>query len=208
MIISTLRSSARLLILFGIFLLSVGLWYVVQRSLSLSESMQSSQQRRVHSAITTAIIQTPEGDITFTFDKNGTPKTADNFMTLAERGFYDGTRFHRVAENGFIQGGDPYSRGNNVAKYGKGGPGYTIDDEFSSSTFPTAGSVVMYNTGPHTAGSQFFILTADLPAMFGKYTIFGHVIDGLDVVESISKIPAGEHGLPNTLVPIEGIVLK
>jgi cyclophilin family peptidyl-prolyl cis-trans isomerase len=110
-----------------------------------------------------------------------TPKTVANFEKLAAEGFYDNLVFHRVIPEFMIQGGCP--RGD-----GRGGPGYTFDDEKSS--HPVArGALAMANAGPNTNGSQFFIVTADAcPWLDGKHTVFGQVTDGLDVVDAISRV--------------------
>jgi len=124
------------------------------------------------------VISTDKGDITIELFITGAPLTVGNFLMLVEKGFYDGLIFHRVEEDYVIQGGDPLGTG-------YGGPGYMIPDE------PTKyehykGSVGMAKSQqPHSAGSQFYICLDRLEKLDGKYTIFGKVIDGMDVVESI-----------------------
>ena len=105
------------------------------------------------------------------------PQTSSNFLLLAANGFYDGLKFHRV-ESIVVQGGDPNGDGS-------GGPGYTFTDEPINREY-TKGTVAMANAGPNTNGSQFFILLADHPELPKKYTIFGAVIDGMDVLEKIT----------------------
>lgn len=106
------------------------------------------------------------------------PQTSSNFLLLAANGFYDGLKFHRVESNFVVQGGDPNGDGS-------GGPGYTFTDEPINREY-TKGTVAMANAGPNTNGSQFFILLADHPELPKKYTIFGAIIDGMDVVEKIT----------------------
>lgn len=108
------------------------------------------------------------------------PKTVNNFVFLARDGYYDGTTFHRVLDGFMAQGGDPTGTG-------RGGPGYQFEDEFSDLTFDRAGLVAMANSGPNTNGSQFFITYAPTPHLNGKHTIFGEVIEGMDVVNGITR---------------------
>jgi len=108
------------------------------------------------------------------------PKTVNNFVFLAREGYYNGTTFHRVLEGFMAQGGDRTGTGT-------GGPGYQFEDEFSDLTFDQPGLLAMANSGPNTNGSQFFITYAPTPHLNGLHTIFGQVIDGMDVVEGITR---------------------
>jgi cyclophilin family peptidyl-prolyl cis-trans isomerase len=108
------------------------------------------------------------------------PKTVNNFVFLAQQGFYDGTTFHRVLEGFMAQGGDPTGTG-------MGGPGYQFEDEFSDLTFDKPGLLAMANSGPNTNGSQFFITYAPTPHLNNRHTIFGEVIEGMDVVNNITR---------------------
>ena len=121
-----------------------------------------------------AIIETHEGKIVLDLDFKAAPNTVANFVDLSNKGFYNGLTFHRVIPGFMIQGGDP--EGN-----GKGGPGYTIDDEFSSLKHE-AGVISMANRGLNTSGSQFFITQTPQHHLDGKHTVFGKVLEGLDVV--------------------------
>lgn len=121
-----------------------------------------------------AIITTHEGEIVLNLDFKAAPNTVANFVELANSGFYNGLTFHRVIPGFMIQGGDP--EGN-----GKGGPGYTIDDEINDLKHET-GVISMANRGPNTNGSQFFITQLPQPHLDGKHTVFGRVISGQDVV--------------------------
>src|SRR3954453_1485339 len=127
-------------------------------------------------------MRTNQGDIVLElFDEDGA-KTVDNFKKLAGQGFYDGVIFHRVIRDFMIQGGDPTGTGT-------GGPGYTFEDEINDHKI-ARGALAMANAGPNTNGSQFFIVTTDAaPWLDGKHTVFGRVVDGMDVVD---KIEAGE----------------
>ena len=106
------------------------------------------------------------------------PKTVNNFVFLAREGYYDGTTFHRVLEGFMAQGGDPTGTG-------MGGPGYEFEDEFNNDlAFDREGLLAMANAGPNTNGSQFFITFAPTPHLTGRHTIFGEVVEGMDVVRS------------------------
>lgn len=108
------------------------------------------------------------------------PKTVNNFVFLAREGFYNGTTFHRVIDGFMAQGGDPTGTG-------MGGPGYQFADEISDLVFDRAGLVAMANAGPDTNGSQFFITYAPTPWLNGKHTIFGEVVNGMDVVNGLTR---------------------
>ena len=109
------------------------------------------------------------------------PKTVNSFVHLAQSGFYDGTTFHRVLDGFMAQGGDPTGTGS-------GGPGYQFEDEIDPSlTFDRAGLLAMANSGPNTNGSQFFITYDATPHLTGLHTIFGEVVEGMDVVNGITR---------------------
>ncbi|HEX6270873.1 MAG TPA: peptidylprolyl isomerase [Anaerolineales bacterium] len=107
------------------------------------------------------------------------PRTVNNFVFLAQNGYYNGTTFHRVLEGFMAQGGDPTGTG-------RGGPGYQFEDEFSDLTFDKAGLLAMANSGANTNGSQFFITYAPTPHLNGRHTIFGRVVQAMDVVNGIT----------------------
>jgi peptidyl-prolyl cis-trans isomerase B (cyclophilin B) len=152
-----------------------------------------------------AIIKTTKGDITVKFYNDDAPKTVNNFFKLAGKDFYDGIRFHRVIEGFIIQAGDPNSKDDNWSDDGQGGPGYTFDDEINSKKL-IEGSVAMANSGPNTNGSQFFIVTAkSAPLLDGKYTNFGEVTDGMDVVRKIEKVDTDQNDHPKETIEIKSI---
>ncbi len=127
------------------------------------------------------------------------PVTAKNFLDLAQKGFYDGTIFHRVIDGFMIQGGDPTGTG-------RGGPGYSIKDEFSPNLrHDDEGILSMANAGPNTGGSQFFVTLAATPWLDRKHAIFGKVSNGMDTVRKIGKVPTGMGDRPNKEVKIEKI---
>jgi len=136
----------------------------------------------------TATIKTDKGDIVFDFYKTDAPKTSENFIRLAFRGYYDGLTFHRVEAGFVIQGGDPKGDGTG----GESAWGGKFNDEINSTsplyqTGYVEGTVAMANSGANTNGSQFFITLADQPNLPKSYTIFGHVTSGMDVVKKIAK---------------------
>jgi cyclophilin family peptidyl-prolyl cis-trans isomerase len=136
-----------------------------------------------------AVIETNRGTITFRFFSQDAPKTVENFITLVQKKFYDGLTFHRVEPGFVIQGGDPNGDGT-------GGPGYTIKAEFNSHPH-VAGTVAMARAqDPDSAGSQFYICLGAAPFLDGKYTAFGQVSEGMDVVQ---KIRVGDRMLKVTV---------
>src|SRR6266513_2116585 len=136
-----------------------------------------------------AIIQTNHGPIHLELYADDAPKTVDNFVKLANDGFYDRVIFHRVIPDFMIQGGDPTGTGS-------GGPGYTFEDEFNDHKVER-GALAMANAGPNTNGSQFFIVTTEAaPWLDGKHTVFGKVTDGMDAVDSIERTPTGANDRP------------
>jgi len=121
-------------------------------------------------------------------------QTVANFEKLAGEGFYDGTSFHRVIPGFMIQGGDPNTRDRDPRNDGMGGPGYTIPDEFGGAPH-VRGALSMANTGrPESGGSQFFLLVADAPHLDGKHSVFGRVVEGMDVVDRIVAVERDEYG--------------
>jgi cyclophilin family peptidyl-prolyl cis-trans isomerase len=129
----------------------------------------------------TATFDTAEGTFKVELYEDKAPITTKNFIDLAEKGFYDGTIFHRVIAGFMIQGGDPTGTG-------RGGPGYTIKDEFHKDLRHTEpGLLSMANAGPNTGGSQFFVTLAPTAWLDNKHAIFGKVVEGYDVVQKIGK---------------------
>lgn len=133
----------------------------------------------------TAVIETAKGKIVFKFYPKDAPNTVKNFIKLANEGFYNGTTFHRVVPGFVIQGGDPNSKDGNPANNGTGGPGYTIDAEFNSKKHLTGAVAMARSQDINSAGSQFYICLAPQPSLDGSYTVFGQVIEGLDIIQNI-----------------------
>jgi peptidyl-prolyl cis-trans isomerase B (cyclophilin B) len=133
-----------------------------------------------------AVITTPKGAIKFVFFCDDAPKHSAAFIELAEKGFYDGTKFHRVEPDFVVQGGDPYSK-TGEGPAGTGGPGYNLAAEFNSRPH-LDGTVAMARAGhPDSAGSQFYICLGPQSFLNGNYTVFGQVTEGLDVVHAIAR---------------------
>lgn len=152
----------------------------------------------------TALIETNYGNFKIQFYPEDAPKTVANFISLAEKGFYDGLTFHRVIKNFMIQGGDPTGNGT-------GGPGYKFEDELDPNTLSAKegykiGTVAMANAGPNTNGSQFFVMVADVPLPH-LYTIFGKVIEGQEVVDKISLVSTDGNDKPLKPVVMEKVTI-
>lgn len=149
----------------------------------------------------TAVMETNAGDIQLKLFADQTPITVNNFVYLAQLGFYDNLTFHRIIDGFMIQGGCPLGTGT-------GSPGYRFQDE-DSPTKLVKGSLAMANSGPNTNGSQFFIVTADeVPWLDGKHTNFGEVIGGMEVVEKIEKTATGPNDAPNQPVIIQSVTIS
>jgi cyclophilin family peptidyl-prolyl cis-trans isomerase len=155
-----------------------------------------------------AAVQTNKGTIRFELLESDAPRTTENFITLAERGYYDGVIFHRVIKGFMIQGGDPTGTG----RGGESAKGGRFNDEIDSSSALyqrgyKKGTVAMANAGPNTNGSQFFIMHADYP-LPPSYTIFGRVTDGLDVIDTIATTETDRSDKPVSEVKIEKVTIE
>jgi peptidyl-prolyl cis-trans isomerase A (cyclophilin A) len=177
---------------------------------------------------TTATLHTSMGDIEIELYDERAPHTVENFLNLAEHdpaadadsapdtttwedpeagetrgdGLYNGVEFHRVIEEFMIQTGDPTGTG-------RGGPGYQFDDEFHDELrHDSAGTVSMANSGPNTNGSQFFITLAPTPHLDDRHAVFGEVVDGMDVVESIGEVETDAQDRPTEPIEIESVTVN
>ncbi len=147
----------------------------------------------------TATIRTNLGTMIIDLFASQAPLTVNNFIFLANDGFYNGVIFHRVIPSFMIQGGDPTGTGT-------AGPGYRFQDEFVTElTFDQPGILAMANSGPGTNGSQFFVTTVPTPHLNGAHTIFGQITQGQDIADAISLTEAGAGSRPVTPVVIQGI---
>jgi cyclophilin family peptidyl-prolyl cis-trans isomerase len=149
----------------------------------------------------TATFDTTAGTFKVELFEDKAPTTTKNFIDLIEKGFYNGTVFHRVIDGFMIQGGDPQGTG-------RGGPGYTIKDEFHKELKHDApGILSMANAGPNTGGSQFFVTLAPTPWLDNKHAIFGKVTEGMDIVRTIGSTRTGPGDRPVQEQKINSITL-
>ncbi|CAJ53223.1 peptidylprolyl isomerase [Haloquadratum walsbyi] len=162
-------------------------------------------------------LETTRGDITLELFEQRAPQTVENFLGLATGekewsdpdtgetrtdSLYEGTIFHRIIPEFMIQGGDPEGTG-------RGGPGYTFDDEFHEDlNHDGAGILSMANRGPNTNGSQFFITLDSQPHLNGKHAVFGHVVEGMDTVEDIASVPTDRDDKPMQDIEIEALNIE
>jgi cyclophilin family peptidyl-prolyl cis-trans isomerase len=151
-----------------------------------NESTIMNAQETTQDSTTIAIIKTNMGTIEIELFAEQTPKTVENFVGLANKGYYNGVIFHRVIEKFMIQGGDPTGTGRGGESFWGG----QFEDEFSTPPliFDVPGYLAMANAGPNTNGSQFFITVIPTPWLNNRHTIFGKVINGMDVVSAIEKV--------------------
>lgn len=169
------------------------LTFFVSKSNNVKRAIVTANAIEFNKAYNGAALRTTVGDIKIEFLHSEAPKTIYNFIGLAEKRFYNGTKFHYVLKNFLIQGGDPLSRKSDITLYGTGGPGYSLSKEENNEPM-TQGAVAMANIGNDTSGSQFFIVTAEkLPMLDGKFTVFARVTSGLDVLEKINDVPTDNH---------------
>jgi cyclophilin family peptidyl-prolyl cis-trans isomerase len=156
-----------------------------------------------------AVLETSAGTIVIDLRPDLAPNHVGYFIKLAGEGAYDGTIFHRVIRHGIIQGGDPLSKDPaKVKQYGTGGLGVLAAEVSGETHTRGAVSAVLQPNRPDSAGSQFFICVSDQAALDGKYTIFGRVSEGLDVVTRISEVPASADGVPDERVVIESVTIR
>ena len=149
-----------------------------------------------------AVIETTKGRIVIELRKDQAPKTVENFVTLAKKGFYNGIIFHRVIPNFMVQTGDPTGTG-------MGDPGYTFADEFAPALHHDGPGVVsMANSGPNTNGSQFFITLAATPWLDGRHAIFGRVVEGQAVVEQIGAAERNPQDRPLADIAMNTVVIQ
>jgi cyclophilin family peptidyl-prolyl cis-trans isomerase len=188
-----------------VLLVAIGFWTCNAQD---TEKMKSKdvQTKKESKEMTVAVINTNMGKIEIELFADKTPKTVENFVGLAEKGYYKGVIFHRVIDKFMIQGGDPTGTG-------RGGESIwrkPFEDEIVPSlTFDKPGYLAMANAGPNTNGSQFFITVVPTSWLNGKHTIFGQVIDGMEVVNAISKVQTSKpDNKPLKDVVIESVTIE
>ena len=146
--------------------------------------------------MSTTIIETNLGTIVFKLFPDLAPETVRNFEKLAKDGFYNGTLFHRVIPGFMIQGGDPNTKSGNKSTWGMGGPGYTVKAEFSSRSHHRGIVSMARAQDPNSAGSQFFIVTTDSTFLDRQYTVFGEVLEGMDIADKIVNLQRDRNDCP------------
>jgi cyclophilin family peptidyl-prolyl cis-trans isomerase len=173
---------------------------------SCSSNGQTNKKKQTKAKKEIAVIKTNMGIIELELFPKEAPKAVENFTKLANKGYYDGVTFHRVIDNFMIQGGDPTGTG----RGGESIWGESFKDEISPNLkFDKAGILAMANAGPNTNGSQFFITLAATPWLDGHYTIFGKVIEGMDVVKTIGKVKTTKpYDKPVKNVVMEKVTVK
>jgi len=169
---------------------------IVEENVSVNESQEEIIVEETKMAENLILLETSMGNMKIKLYEDKAPLTSKNFKDLVQKGFYDGTIFHRVIKNFMIQGGDPEGTG-------MGGPGYEIKDEFGPGLkHNRKGILSMANAGPNTGGSQFFITLVPTPWLDGKHAIFGEVVEGVDVLDKIGSTPTKPGDRPVTEVKI------
>ena len=143
-----------------------------------------------------AIIKTSFGNIKFNLVPDIAPETVRNFSQLTKSGFYDGTLFHRIIPGFMIQGGDPNTKNPDKSTWGQGGPGYNIKAEFNTRSHLRGIVSMARASDPDSAGSQFFIVTSDSTFLDRQYTVFGEVVDGMEVADKIVNLPRDANDCP------------
>lgn len=175
----------------------------------LMTTVKSEDQKPMSNEV--AVIKTTAGEMVIEFWPDVAPKTVENFKKLAKDGFYDGTAFHRIVKGFMIQGGDPLTKdASKEARWGTGDPGYKIKAEFNSKSHQRGVISMARSNDPDSAGSQFFICLGDASFLDGKYTAFGKLIKGDDVLGKIGDTPTasgagGEKSKPTTRIGVESV---
>lgn len=195
------------IIIFPLFLamLSTGILFASGNQTNDNSNTLEKGNNSMSDSITVAIIKTNMGTIEIELFADKTPKTVENFVGLAEKGYYNGVTFHRVIKNFMIQGGDPTGTGRGGASFW----GSKFEDELVPDLkFDTPGILAMANAGPNTNGSQFFITLAATPWLNGKHTVFGKVINGMDVVSAIGEVKTETGDRPINPVVMEEVTIE
>lgn len=216
----TMRNKGIIALITLIVLVGAG-WLIAQKDTSSDRGNTHTQEENNNESMTeenenislepthNITISTSGGDITLELYGKATPITVDNFVKLAQEGFYDDTRFHRIIDGFMIQAGDPNTRGGSEevdAPWGTGGPGYTFEDELMRGGLTNEpGTLAMANAGPGTNGSQFFINVADNSNLDTRHTVFGRVIDGMDTVTELSQVATIAADRPEVDVVLQGM---
>ena len=224
-----------LLVLCGALVVAVAMWVSPEKDIQLelgdsqestemlpapltAEELQAYEEDTTNKMNPIAVLTTNKGVIEIELFNDYMPITAGNFAKLAREGFYNGTKFHRVIDGFMVQGGDPNTKTDDALKYGTGGPGYSIPDEFVEGENLTnvRGTIAMANSGPNSGGSQFFINLVDnvnldynVPDPYNSaHPVFGRVVKGMDIVDAIAKVETNQNNLPLEAIVIESVEVK
>jgi peptidyl-prolyl cis-trans isomerase B (cyclophilin B) len=199
----TLNSFCALSLIFGLAIARADEPKKVSNNQKKSESKQEKNNVNMNEV---AVIKTTEGEMVIEFWTDVAPKTVENFKTLAKKGFYDGTCFHRVIKDFMIQGGDPLTKdAGKESNWGTGGPGYTVKAEFNDRSHVRGVISMARSQDPDSAGSQFFICHGNPKFLDHQYTAFGKLIKGDDVLEKIGTTPTHPQDRPDKRMGIESI---
>ena len=158
--------------------------------------------------MTSVTIETNFGSIKFGLLPELAPETTRNFLKLAKYGFYNGTLFHRVIPGFMIQGGDPNTKSPDKSAWGQGGPGYNLKAEFNSRSHLRGIVSMARSNDPDSAGSQFFIVTSDSTFLDRQYTVFGEVVDGIEVADKIVNLPRDGNDCPKQEVKMLEVTIS
>ncbi|MGI6454304.1 MAG: peptidylprolyl isomerase [bacterium] len=153
------------------------------------------------------ILETTEGKMVLGFFEDKAPKHVESFKKLSKEGFYDGTKFHRVIKGFMIQGGDPNTKNGDPSTWGTGGPGYKLKAEFNDIKHEKGILSMARSADPNSAGSQFFIMHGRSPHLDNQYTVFGKLVEGMDVLDKIANAPTKQRGRENSF-PVDPVTIK
>ena len=168
----------------------------------------STKEKKMANEDKVAVLHTDDGDITIRFFPDVAPNHVKNFLSLAEKGFYNGTKFHRVIPGFMIQGGDPNTKTSDTSSWGTGGSGTNVNAEFNRISHKRGIVSMARSNSPNSASSQFFIVVKDSTFLDNQYTVFGQVTKGMDVADKIVNAPRGENDRPNKPVAIKSVTVR
>ena len=191
-----MRFLTKYFVLFFIMVCTVSAYAEVKNKKFTEEEIQKMAKTR-------AVIETKFGKMELEFFPDVAPNHVNNFIELAQKGFYNGTTFHRVIPGFMIQGGDPNSKDPDKSKHGTGGPGYTVKAEFNDKPHKRGTLSMARSAHPDSAGSQFFICVADSSFLDGKYSVFGEVVSGMEVADKIVSQPRDRRDNPNDRIEMK-----
>lgn len=155
-----------------------------------------------------ALIKTAYGEMTIAFWPDVAPKTVENFKKLARSGYYDGTAFHRIIKGFMVQGGCPNTKAGESGMPGTGGPGWKVKAEFNKKPHVRGVISMARSSDPDSAGSQFFLCHGNAGFLDGKYTAFGELVKGDDVLEKIANVPTSQGGGGEKSTPIDRVEVE